>query len=164
MSSVAPSTDLPPFAQVELAEMTDGLGRWIRLRLLRERAESAFGSGELSALDDALAAALPAAQKHADHLAAFYEKNGDAINALIAGTMDADSARLTGSAPQKAIAKLGDDPAAALAARAADFSTHSDPRCNAILNKMLECYCACMGGVESACGSIWGEIYEQICL
>jgi hypothetical protein len=78
--------------------------------------------------------------------------------------MGDESAQLTGTAPQKALAKLGDDPAAGLAAQAAAFETHEDPRCTAILMQMLQCYASCQSGVESSCGSIWGEIYEKICM
>lgn len=169
MSNVA--AGLPFSAQVELASLGDGLKRWARLRILLKDADSPSYDGDArEQLTSLLEAARVDANEHAKALAAFYERNGAAVNDLISSALAADAGdSLAERAARDPFGELGEDPATSLGAKANEFAENGgvefadDGLCGALFNLMMEAYVCCFGGVEASCGTLWGELYERHC-
>ncbi len=178
----ATAAGLPFPVGVELASLGDGLQRWIRLRLVWKQAVQSDGNENLEPLSRLLDEALTGAEADARAMAAFFEANGPAVNALIASL---DPPAGAGAKFRAKLENLDADPAAQIAARAQSFldgcpsdrdrvaDTSVDPSlfelapdpqmCNALIPLMLNCWAACGDGCEAACGSIWSEMYERWC-
>jgi len=157
MSIQDPSSHLPSSVVTALAQTGAGLERWIRLRILKDRADS-FSPEELAGLTRELDNALPDAVTHASALAAFFDANAEAIDGAITAYLRSQEFNYLSERKQSWLKAIGPNYAARGAEKAKAFAsststTLSDPFCDGLDAYIEEQFVACIGGDLFACAA-----------
>lgn len=157
MSIQEPASVLPNSVVIALAETGGGLERWLRLRMLLDRAVG-FGPDELAGLTRELDKSLPDAARHAAALAGFFEANAEAIDRAIGNYANGPEFNKLSERKQRWLTRIGPDYAAYGAAQARAFAsststTLSNSFCDGLDAYIQEQFVACITGDSFACAA-----------